>query len=725
MMKNFFFLAGLLLIAVFSYSQDYSKEFVTLLNKGRTLNQAGDYKNAAIAYSSAIRIGGNLVTNNNRWTMACYWMRAKLPDSSFEQLNSIAGLKTVTFGFVEDVLTDDECFSSIHNDQRWKDVKEKMFLNAYQNYVAALKEAVGETVSSVTNKRVIALALGNKDDSALFHLNDPAYTFIKKKMYDKACRYVRVSINHFPQHYWLNRNMGDCYKAIGDKERAFTYYSRALNNKYRNFFEHPDTSINVVSAILTDYNQLSKEYDRKAIPSDLLLFITANQFLQKGKVDDAYSLAKMNIENYPTSGRANRSMSNYYNNIGNKQKAEEYFRKALMVENNLPENFFDSSFNATEFIISKYENISMQRSGRVLPPEWVVNNLANRFVANRVFKNAEQLYKLNITNYPFSPSVYSNISGYYKATGDKEKEEAFKRQSEELRKNPIPQPPPQGEVIPDTTYDIRVVKPACTTGCPVIWFDEAHNNYHTASWRYKPLANLYLSDGFHVAKGKTPITKETLEKVNVVIIAAPGPMLVDEIKILNEWIKRGGSLLTVTDHGNFGFDGLLESLGVQTPETEYTEDSLNARVMEDGIAKNPRHIVFSEKNKTLGEHSIINGRNASEKIQVVKTFSGRTIIAPPGSSVLLRLNESAVDYLTIETGLRTVETSVAVKCKGERVYGVAFNFGKGKVVVLSEAAMLTAQIWIDGTPGAGMNVPGSDNKQFALNIMRWLTGYLK
>ena len=114
-----------------------------------------------------------------------------------------------------------------------------------------------------------------------------------------------------------------------------------------------------------------------------------------------------------------------------------------------------------------------------------------------------------------------------------------------------------------------------------------------------------------------------------------------------------------------------------------------------------------------------------KKIQVVKTFSGRTIIAPPGSSVLLRLNESAVDYLTIETGLRTVETSVAVKCEGERVYGVAFNFGKGKVVVLSEAAMLTAQIWIDGTPGAGMNVPGSDNKQFALNIMRWLTGYLK
>jgi hypothetical protein len=57
---------------------------------------------------------------------------------------------------------------------------------------------------------------------------------------------------------------------------------------------------------------------------------------------------------------------------------------------------------------------------------------------------------------------------------------------------------------------------------------------------------------------------------------------------------------------------------------------------------------------------------------------------------------------------------------------MAMAFGKGRVVVLGEAAMLSAQI-ITG-PNAmkfGMNRTDIDNRQLALNIMHWLSGLLK
>ncbi len=723
-MKNTF-LAGLFCLVQYSLYSQNNIEYRKLIQKGDSFRQERDFKNAAIAYSAAIRIGGSSATNDDRWNAACYWMSANYADSALEQLTGVATSKNLTLEYIKDITTDDECFSALHKNQRWKDIKETMFLNIWRKYEADLKAAVGNDFSRTRNPKEVVRALEQQPDSILMHLNEPAFTFLKKKMYDQARKYVKAGVDNFPQNYWVNQHMGDIYKAMGDSERAFAYYSRALNVKYRNSSVYADTTLSVVKELTSDYDRLSGSFHRRAVPSDLLLFIASSRLLQMGKLDAAYTLAEMNMKYHPHSGRANRSISNYYNKKGDKLSAEEHLKKALIFENDLPYNFFDSSFNAYGFIKSKYENISKQRSGKVLPPEGIVSSLANQFMIRKMFRNAEQLYSLNIQNYPYSSGAYTNMSACYKAMGNNEKEELHKMRAQELKKNPVFQSSSPREVMADTSYDVSVASPVCIKNCPVIWFDEAHNNYHTASGRYKPLANLLSNDGFEIVKGLTPITKRTLVNTNLVLIAAPGHISNDELNILNAWIRQGGSLFTVTDHSNFGFDGLLESLGVGTPETEYTEDSIHARILEDGITKNPRHLVFSEKDNLLGDHPIIKGRNDSERVKIVKSFSGRTIIAPPGSSVLLRLGESAVDYLTIEPLLRTVETSVAVQCKGQRVYGVAFELGKGKVVVVSEAAMLTAQIWMDGTPGAGMNVPGSNNKQFALNIVRWLTGYLK
>jgi len=51
--------------------------------------------------------------------------------------------------------------------------------------------------------------------------------------------------------------------------------------------------------------------------------------------------------------------------------------------------------------------------------------------------------------------------------------------------------------------------------------------------------------------------------------------------------------------------------------------------------------------------------------------------------------------------------------------GIVLEFGRGRAVVLGEAGMLRAQR--DRSGLVGMNVPGYDNRQLALNIMHWLS----
>jgi hypothetical protein len=60
-----------------------------------------------------------------------------------------------------------------------------------------------------------------------------------------------------------------------------------------------------------------------------------------------------------------------------------------------------------------------------------------------------------------------------------------------------------------------------------------------------------------------------------------------------------------------------------------------------------------------------------------------------------------------------------------RAQVLAFKVGKGRVVVHGEAAMLSAQIAGPEKFKMGMNFEGYDNKQYALNVMHWLSGLLK
>ncbi len=182
-----------------------------------------------------------------------------------------------------------------------------------------------------------------------------------------------------------------------------------------------------------------------------------------------------------------------------------------------------------------------------------------------------------------------------------------------------------------------------------------------------------------------------------------------ECDTVRDWVEAGGSLLLITDHAPMGSAALnlAKRLGVGM-STVTTIDPVNK-----APDRGPASLMFTRENRLLIDHPITRGRDDSERVNRVQTFTGQSLKGPEGSVAFLKLGDTAVDRT--ENG----EVSAA-----GRAQGVAFSHGKGRVVVLGEAAEVSAQIAGRGEFKMGMNVPGIDNRQMALNIMHWLSWLL-
>ena len=269
----------------------------------------------------------------------------------------------------------------------------------------------------------------------------------------------------------------------------------------------------------------------------------------------------------------------------------------------------------------------------------------------------------------------------------------------------------------DTKFDTRVAQPAYTKKHPKVIFDEAHNNIHTASGLYKPFADLIGNDGYTIVPNKEKFQPGTLAGFDVLVIAnAAGPQgqratpafTDEECDTVRDWVRAGGSLLFISDHAPMGAAAeILARRFFINMSKGYTDDPSSQD-------KEVGDILFSRENKLLGDHSITQGRNSHERVNRVVTFTGQSLQGPEGSVALLKLPATAVDTFPQN---RTTQSAAG------RAQGLALTFGKGRVVVLGEAGMLSAQI--DNKERVfGMNYPNTDNRQLALNIMHWLSRLL-
>jgi hypothetical protein len=278
----------------------------------------------------------------------------------------------------------------------------------------------------------------------------------------------------------------------------------------------------------------------------------------------------------------------------------------------------------------------------------------------------------------------------------------------------------------DPEFDTRVAQPAYTKNYPRVLFDEGHNNFHTTAGRYKPFADLIVNDGYHLVRGRKAFAKPSLSTFKILVIAnalgvedmdddgADASAFTDkECDAVRDWVKGGGALLLIADHAPFGgsAENLAKRFGVEMSKG-FTFDPEN-QLKDWGSAS---VLLYSRENKLLLDHAITRGRNTGEKISRVIAFTGQSLKGPEGSAAFLILADTARDK-------PDRESQTAVSAAG-RAQGLAFKFGKGRVVVLGEAAMLSAQLAGPEKRPTGMNVPGSDNRQLALNIMHWLSGIL-
>jgi hypothetical protein len=205
-----------------------------------------------------------------------------------------------------------------------------------------------------------------------------------------------------------------------------------------------------------------------------------------------------------------------------------------------------------------------------------------------------------------------------------------------------------------------------------------------------------------------------------------------ECDVVRDWVQNGGSLLLIADHAPYGYaaDNLARRFGVGMGKGWVFDRA------SEGITT---QLVFSRENGLLGTHPILSGRSAAEAVNSIRSFTGQSLGVPPGATILMKLSAAAreaptpADLDAEDAAIRAAGAAAGSRSSpvDGRAQGLAMTFGKGRLVVLGEAALLSAQI-LRFTEGdrqrdtkIGMNVPGYDDRQFALNLLHWLSGLLR
>jgi hypothetical protein len=225
----------------------------------------------------------------------------------------------------------------------------------------------------------------------------------------------------------------------------------------------------------------------------------------------------------------------------------------------------------------------------------------------------------------------------------------------------------------------------------------------------KPFSRLWL-EGAKVWVIVNALGAEGLDRPN-----AGNPAFTDdECDALVDWVKAGGALLLIVDRYPTGAAilPLAARLGVEVSDGYCTIDRQNGWERSD----DPSHLEFSRANGLLGDHAITRGRDIRERIERVVTFTGQSLLGPTGSVSFLTLGDTAFDIDPFNRRWRTPA--------GGRSQGLAFGLDKGRVVMMGEAALFSAQVEGPKRNPFGMNVTGLDNRQLALNVLHWLSGDL-
>ena len=234
-------------------------------------------------------------------------------------------------------------------------------------------------------------------------------------------------------------------------------------------------------------------------------------------------------------------------------------------------------------------------------------------------------------------------------------------------------------------------------------------------------------DGYRVVRSRKKLSPETLEKLDILVIAnplhpsndrnwvlpTPSAYTEKEISSLHDWVEKGGSLLLIADHMPFpgAAEALAKAFGVE---------------FSNGFAQ-PKSMIKGQPDifrlgSRLNNSVVTEGRNETERVDAVASFTG-SAFKPPAGAIPLIVFEPGSISLEPERAWKFYD-STPKRDIGGWSQGALLEVGKGRVALFGEAAMFTAQISGNGRQ-MGMSSPmASQNHQFLLNVMHWLSRIL-
>jgi len=285
-----------------------------------------------------------------------------------------------------------------------------------------------------------------------------------------------------------------------------------------------------------------------------------------------------------------------------------------------------------------------------------------------------------------------------------------------------------GQQVSDDSFRFKNEPPAFRLGeGPLVCIDEAHFNFHTADGRYKSFASMLRDDGYVVEGYSSALTSHSLQQCGLLVIANalaeenkedwsyphPSAFTREEMKELLQWVQNGGRFLLFADHAPIA--GAARDLAA-------VFGVFMSDVYVDG---GPGPDFFHLGDTTLVQHSIQRGRFLSEKVDSVLTFTGQAFQVTDGWEPLLVFGPNAIASISPTQAFQPDASKRAMFSVAGWVHGAARSWKKGRVVFLGEAAMCSAQLAGPDRNPMGMNNPmASQNSQFCLNIVRWLTGVI-
>lgn len=286
----------------------------------------------------------------------------------------------------------------------------------------------------------------------------------------------------------------------------------------------------------------------------------------------------------------------------------------------------------------------------------------------------------------------------------------------------------QSQMLNDSPFNAIVANPKYAIGKgPKVLIDAGHHNFIVELGLAKPLIDIVNSDGYQVKTDSMQFSKAYLSNFKLVIIMPAMPFqfgskkqvtdeitfTTDELNALHEWVINGGRLLMFSEHAPidksvtplFNKFGIQLSIGIVS-DSLYCDSSIK-------ISSYQTLLKFTNKNGLLNtEHPISKGEKNNERINNIVTYGGSGLTGE-GYTSIFKLSSSA--YIRKWNGSLPSGTANSQCLVG--------NLGKGKVVALGDCNGFTAMYIKSGESkfSAGMQVPGYDWKQFALNTMHWLS----